>query len=213
MDPRPAGLRQEVRSEARQLAAVSLGAEILDTIGRVYELQGSGMLGGVEGFSSSIQTHQYTLGRLWGFAKAGIRAVKVQQQAERLDRAHKQMQAAREHAAKLQQQAAEAPPTGPERVTQEAVAAAMQGQEAQQPQQERDPEAASSSRAAAGPSGSAPDVSMSEQEYLRERARVEQEAMPHILEAIWAAASVDFERTARRVCRRCGTTCSVKGSG
>lgn len=170
------GFRDSMAKEAEGLAGAPYGEKMLYTIGRTYEVQASIHLGGVlDGSFAALKAQGRSIKSQFKAASLALKVYQAQQQLSQLE-----MQAERAQQAVMDSRE-QADSTGENREVHPGAA---------QPISSQVPATDPAQLAAAAAAASA------------ERARMEEESLPLMLDAMWAANALDIEATLTHVCRR-----------
>ncbi|CAD7704560.1 unnamed protein product [Ostreobium quekettii] len=164
------------KEEATRLSKVSFGDTMLYTIGKVYEHQADIYLGDV--FQSTFARMKQkgdTIRSYIGAAVSGVKAYKAQKRLEKWDESHQGEEASSPMATPAEGSDGAIPDGPPPETTGEQ-------QESVAPEGQTDPQKA--------------------YEEMMARHQMEEDAMPVVLEAMWAANVIDIQNTIRRVCKR-----------
>lgn len=195
------GFKESMAAEAAELANASFGEVMLHAVGRVYEAQAEIFLGNViTGSLAAIKSKGHTLKSQVQAASLALKVYQTQQRMERLDRQQEEQQAVL-----LQEQA-------------QANGAAEGQQDSSGVQPSEAGEDGGSSHQGSGDAGQRSAACEGEQQQQQhskvgsaaagaaavaaERAKLEEQALPVMLDAMWAANVLDIEATLRHVCRR-----------
>ncbi|KAL4428793.1 hypothetical protein ABPG77_005231 [Micractinium sp. CCAP 211/92] len=188
------GFRDSMTAEAAELATASFGDVMLGAIGGVYKTQADIVLGGFfDGGLVALRAKGRGLKAHLSAASLAIKVYKKQQEIAQLDALEQQARQAQEQAATAQQQ-----------------------EQQQQQQQQQQPKGAQGSRGGSVDGGAAQGAGPDQQQHATaaaaaaleaarvaaERMKLEEQSLPLMLEAMWAANKLDIEATLRHVCRR-----------
>ncbi|KAK9815321.1 hypothetical protein WJX72_001695 [[Myrmecia] bisecta] len=187
------GFKESMQAEAAGLVMASYGSVLVKTIGRVYESQAEIFLGGlVDGTLAAMRSKGQSVKSQFAAASLALKVFQAQSQMEKLDREFNLQK--RTAAAEEQPTAAAAASTSGEANTSHADA----GPSPHSPGGGRNERTAFLNGGAQGPAVQR----MNSAEHLAERARLEEAALPLMLEAMWAANVLDIESTLRHVARK-----------
>mmetsp|Transcript_11892 Transcript_11892/g.25534 ORF Transcript_11892/g.25534 Transcript_11892/m.25534 type:complete len:570 (-) Transcript_11892:2455-4164(-) len=204
------GFKAAATEEALKLASASFGETLLHSIGRAYEQQADIELGGF--FGGIAAKMKASTDNVKSQFQAANAALKVYQAQQKIEAWQKEQEKKAQHAAAV---AAPAPAADAAAVSAAAPGAAAPGAEGQGSDPNGTPSAASDNagvsgaQQAAGAGGSSSDAGPSaapepklSPEALAEKQRLEEAALPLMLEAMWAANVLDISSTIKKVCTR-----------
>jgi len=166
------GFSDSMGREAEGLASAPYGERMLRVIGKSYETQASIHLGGV--IDGSVAALKAQGRNIKAQFKAASLALKVYQAQQRIAQLEGAAERAQQTAIHIREQQTEPVMTIPDTA-------------AEIPNISSDPASLAAASAAA---------------VAAERVRVEEESLPLMLDAMWAANALDIEATLRHVCRR-----------
>lgn len=172
------GFREAMHAESNMLVETSNGKLLLDTIGRVYEVQADLHLGNVFQIGyASLRDRGHRAKSQMDIVKSALRVMGAQQQIEKLDMSVRNQSASQlsgnaESSSANQKGGSVAIP---------ATTGALPDDTATVTPPQQDPAASSA--------------------YLSQRAALEEAALPMMLDAMWAANRFDIEGAVRRACQ------------
>lgn len=202
------GFMQSMMTEAQELAKASFGETMLHTIGRVYEAQAKIYMGGLfDGGLAALKAQGRVIKTQFTAASLALKVYQAHQNIMRLDaeaqRAQQAVIMARErgdHAivdgksgdgGLLQQEEH----TSPNFHSGESISNTVPAHPSRQQQDTSTPSSNNISNDASTLAQAAANAAA-------ERARAEEDSLPLMLDAMWAANVIDIESTLRHVCRR-----------
>ncbi|KAL4451590.1 hypothetical protein ABPG75_007252 [Micractinium tetrahymenae] len=192
------GFRESMAVEAGELATASFGDVMLGAVGGTYKTQADIVLGGFfDGGLTALRAKGRGLKAQLSAASLALKVYKKQQEIAQLDALEQQARQVQEQASAAQQQQ-------------------QPGAEQQQQQQREEDDGRGGSIAGGAAPGAAADQQQQQEQQATvaaaagleaarvaaERVKLEEQSLPLMLEAMWAANKLDIEATVRHVCKK-----------
>ncbi|GLI63100.1 hypothetical protein VaNZ11_006004, partial [Volvox africanus] len=188
-----------MREDAAKLGKASFGETMLHTIGKVYDMQadiaGGGFFGGM---AAKFRQQGESVRSQFQAASAAIKVYQAQQRIEAWQREQERKAAVAAAGAAAGAEAGAAAPAGPDATAPNPDAAKADADA------KANNGTAAANGAANGAAGTTPQPAASQGpsiEQLMERKKLEEAALPLMLEAMWAANVLDIQNTLKKVCK------------